>query len=134
MTKMPSMDDSASPEIEILRQASAGLLYPSESDVPFDVFNWDEPGLAQFSAEDVVSFHIKKGRTIEEVAIDPFFAAIEDAWDAERLKSFRQTLQTQLTGLRIFRVAVGEAEVDIYLLGQTATGSWAGLHTVSVET
>ncbi len=128
------MPDPASPAFEALRQASAGLLYPSESDVPFDVFHWDEPGLAQFSAEDVVGFHIKKGRTIEEVAIDPFFAAIEGAWDGDKLELLRHTLQTQLTRLRIFRVGVGETEVDIYLLGQIATGSWAGLHTVSVET
>ncbi len=126
--------DSDSATISALAQASAGLLYPSESDEPFDVIRWDEPGLTPFSASDVLALRVGKGRAIEEVAVESFFSAIASAMDPERLERLRRTLQKQLTGLQIFRVGTGEAEVDIYLLGRTTNGNWAGLHTKSVET
>lgn len=128
------MPEPEPPEIQALRKASAGLMYPSESDVPFDVFRWETSGSPQAFARDAVAFHVEKGRAIEEIAIEPFFSEIAGALDPHKLSELRRTLQTQLSGLRIFRVGVGEAEVDIYLLGQISGGYWAGLHTRSVET
>ena len=40
----------------------------------------------------------------------------------------------ELAGLKVFRVGTGEVRVDVYLIGKTRSGKWAGLHTVSVET
>ena len=35
---------------------------------------------------------------------------------------------------RVFRVGVGQVQVDIYILGRAPDNNWAGLHTLSIET
>jgi len=47
-------------------------------------------------------------------------------------RKLRGVLESSLTNLRVLRI--GEIEVQVYLIGKTPGGSWAGLHTVSVET
>jgi hypothetical protein len=121
-----------SPEIEQLKKAVEGLTYPSESDEPFDVFFWDAKGSA--SAKDQVVVHAGKGRGIEEVPVEKFFADLKDSEDADRFEKLRHVLESQLAGLKVFRVGTGEVRVDVYLIGKTRSGEWAGLHTVSVET
>ncbi|SRR5258706_9536570 len=118
-------------ELQEIRKASDGLEYPSESDAPFDFFHWPKGSGA---AWDQVIARGGTGRKIEEVAIDAFFAELIESDDGERYKQLRRALESQLKELRIFRVGVGETNVDIYLVGRTRAGDWAGLHTTSVET
>ena len=114
-------------ELAAIKKASDGLTYPSESDAPFDVFRWP--------AKDSVASHLGAARKVEEVSIDAFFAElIESDDDGARYKQLRRALESQLKELRIFRVGVGEPKVEIYLVGRTHAGDWAGLHTTSVET
>lgn len=119
------------PEVKALREATAGLEYPSESDAPFEVFRW--PGNAGGSAREAVAAHAG-ARKIEEVGVDEFFKQLEGSEDAERFRQLRRVLESQLSGLKIFRVGVGEVKVDVYLVGRARSGDWVGLHTVSVET
>jgi hypothetical protein len=123
--------DMASDELDSLRRASAGLEYPSESDTPFDVFVWKGNGRR---VEEVVAEHAGKGRTIEETPLDRFFAQLKDSEDADRFELLRRALESQLSGVRVFRASDGSAKIDVYLVGKTRGGDWAGLHTVSVET
>jgi hypothetical protein len=113
-------------ELAAIKKASDGLTYPSESDAPFDVFRWP--------AKDSVASHLGAARKVEEVAIDAFFAELIESDDGARYKQLRRALESQLKELRIFRVGVGEPKVDVYLVGRTHAGDWAGLHTTSVET
>lgn len=116
--------------LETLRNAVKGLTYPSESDEPFDVFVWQADG----TARDQVAAHAAKGRCIEQVPVESFFAQLDDADDAPRYRQLQRLLISWLKELSIFRVGSGEVRVDVYLLGEMQTGQWAGLHTVSVET
>lgn len=122
--------DSTDDIVARLQQAVNGQTYPSESDEPFDVFVWQGSG----TAHDQVAAHAAKGRNIEEVPVETFFAQLDDADEAPRYRQLQQLLTSTLKNVSIFRVGGGEVSVDIYLLGQTPTGSCAGLHTVSIET
>jgi hypothetical protein len=122
--------DRQSPELEVLRNAAAGLLYPSESDAPFDVFSW--PAATGGSAREQVVAHTRAGRQVDEVAVDTFFAELEGADDAARFRELRKALRAALTDVHVFRA--GSVKVDVYLIGRTRSGAFAGLHTTSVET
>jgi hypothetical protein len=128
MPQQPKPDEP--PEVNALREATAGLEYPSESDAPFDVFRWPGGG---GSAREAVAAHAG-ARKIEEVTVDEFFQQLEGSEDADRFRQLRRVLESQLSGLKIFRVGAGEVKVDVYLVGRARSGDWVGLHTVSVET
>jgi hypothetical protein len=116
--------------IRTLRQAVDGLTYPSDSDEPFDLFIWDAGG----TARQTVAAHAGADRRVEEVEVQSFFAQLDDADDAPRYRALQKTMASSLDDLSVFRVGEGEVRVDIYLLGKMASGQWAGVHTVSIET
>jgi hypothetical protein len=119
----------AEDQLQSLRQASKGLLYPSESDEPIDVFVWPskEP-----DATAAVAARVPNDTKIEEVAIDDFFRELESSDDATRFKALHRVLIDALSGVRILRA--GEVQVQVYLIGRMQDGQWAGLHTEAVET
>jgi hypothetical protein len=117
-------------ELQAITTASAGLMYPSETDAPFEPFCWTTP--AGGSARSQVAAHARKGQTIQEVPLNDFFAELDDSDDADRFRTLRQVMESQLAGLKIFRL--GQIKIDVYLIGKTRSGAWAGLHTISVET
>jgi hypothetical protein len=126
------MADPRTPDdLQALAHASEGLTYPSESDAPFEPFQWPAAS-AGGSARDAVAALGKAGARIEEISPGDFFAELAGSDDAERFKALRQTLESRLSGLKVIRV--GERRVDVYLIGRARTGHWAGLHTTSVET
>ena len=118
------------PELDELRKAVAGLTYPSESDAPFDVFAW--PTSTGGTARDQVVANTRAGQNVEEVPLDTFFGELKDTDDAAWIRSLRKELEAALTDLHVFRA--GSVKVDVYLIGKTRAGGFAGLHTTSVET
>jgi len=105
-----------------LRTAVAGLLYPSETDAPFDVIS---------------SWPVKEGkppRKVEEVAPDDFFGELRESDDAARFAQLRRALECNLSGVKVVRVGAGEPKVDVYLVGRSKSGATLGVHTTSVET
>ena len=123
---MPTNDQP--PEAATLKAAVQGLLYPSESDSPFDVFVW----AASADPRAAVAAHTRKRAKLIEQSIDDFFAALKGSDDEPRFQQLRQLLETTLTDLHIFRA--GRIRVDVYLLGKSKSANWVGLHTTSVET
>jgi hypothetical protein len=125
-------DDAAA----AISKASAGLVYPSESDAPFDLVRWDTAS-GDPSPATVATLAGGKGkrkaRPVEEVSLDEFFAALAETDDAAKFKALEQTLRKYLADLKVFRVG-GSPKVDVYVLGRAASGEWLGLHTTSVET
>lgn len=120
-------------ELALLRQASDGLLYPSESDEPFTAFTWPPAGeAAHDTAQAQVVAHSAKGAAVSEQTVDDFFSQLQGSPDASRYTQLRKVLEEQLAGLKVFRA--GEVRVAVYLIGKTQSGSWAGLRTLSVET
>ena len=119
--------------IEALKRTVQDLTYPSESDEPFDVIAWVDPGTADVAR--VVEERVRKNRKIRKVPVEEFFAALREADDAERYNALRQTLESLIKQLQIFRIGQGEVRVDVYLLGLEKGGARIiGLHTISVET
>jgi Nuclease A inhibitor-like protein len=121
-------DANELPEAAALKKAVEGLLYPSESDEPFEVFAWDRAD----SARAAVSAHAKKRAKIIEQPVDEFFSALKGADDEPRYQQLRRVLEASLTDLNVFRV--GRIRVDVYVLGRARSGRWVGVHTTSVET
>jgi Nuclease A inhibitor-like protein len=122
-----------------LQQATADLLWMSESDYPFEVVTW-ERGIelnptALFPA--VTSDEI----AVETLTLTDFFApaiAIEDWYAAEELaqvdryKELLHAIESNLTEVQVFRV--GEIKITIYIVGKTSEGDLVGLKTQAVET
>jgi hypothetical protein len=69
---------------------------------------------------------------VEQVPVEQFFEELEGSDDAPRYRDLRRVPQATLSDLRVLRV--GSVKVQIYLIGKTRSGAWAGLHTTSVET
>jgi hypothetical protein len=116
-------------DLRQISKAIDGLIYPSESDVGFDLFQW---GVAAGSARDQVKAHTRAGRTMQEVSVDDFFAALKTTDEAARFGELRRVMESCLSEVKVFRV--GTIRVEIYLIGKTRAGQWAGVHTTSVET
>jgi len=114
-----------------LRDATKDLDYPSEEDHPFDIFTW--PSTPNDSARSQVVAHTNS-TNIEEVPADQFFSQLDDSDDAPRFRRLQATLDRLVTDLQIFRVPATKTEIAIYLVGRTPANTWAGLHTVSIET
>jgi len=115
-------------ESKRIAAAARGLMYPSETDAPLTPFHWRATTGA--TAADAVAAHAK--RAVTEVPLDAFFAELVTSDDGPRWRQLRAVLAAELADLKVFRVAT--RRVDIYLIGRTRAGAWAGLHTISVET
>jgi Nuclease A inhibitor-like protein len=128
-------------EVDNMKAASEGLLYPSETDFPLEFFSWDKQ-LQELTEDGVrkLTGHAP-GVPVEEVGLAEFFEPViaEQDWhgerekeSTERFRSLVDVLQRTLDDLRVYRV--GETEVDAYIVGRTKDGEWAGLKTKLVET
>jgi hypothetical protein len=122
-----------------LKLASDGLQCMSESDYPFEVFQWEtlEP-----TAETVIQQTSHAPDTpVEVVSVDEFFqnATQEQDWhnDEEKetvgkFKALVETLKTNLNNVQVYRL--GTVEIDAYIIGKTPSGDLAGVSTKVVET
>lgn len=124
---------------ETLMKASKNLLMSSESDYPFEFFQWE--GQADLTTEKLLELagH-PQDTSVEVVELDYLFrnVAQEKEWhdEAEKINvsSFQtlvKTLKENLRDIKVYRV--GTINIDVYIVGK-ADGSLAGLSTKLVET
>lgn len=123
---------------ETLTQASQGLLMPSESEYPFEVFIWEG---AELTSEKILELtHYPPATSIEEVELDYFFrnVATEKDWhdkiqkeNVAKFQNLVQVIKDNLTDIRVYRI--GTIEVSVYIVGLTNNGV-AGLTTKVIET
>jgi hypothetical protein len=125
--------------LDVLKEASNGLLYPSESDEPFEVVAWGKAEGELTPATLTKLASTKPSAKVEEVALDKFFdflmQPVEGAPEEENpemFKQLRKAVTEQLTDARVYRI--GKVNIDIYIVGKTKEGEWAGLKTKAVET
>jgi hypothetical protein len=126
---------------DVLREATDGLLFTSETDAPFEYVHWEWPESAM-TLRDVRELTDSGSETpVEEADFGEFFADVtrdekwhdeEDRQTIQRYRQLESILKDQLNDLRVFRV--GETEIEIYIVGRTTQGIWEGLRTLSVET
>ena len=125
--------------IEELREATRGLTFMSESDYPFEVFNW---GAAEPTHEFLRGLTGEASDVpVETTTPAKFFrvAVSEAEWkngeqltQARRFQTLLRLLGRNLTDLKVFRV--GAINIPVYLAGRGAAGNWLGVSTRVVET
>lgn len=123
---------------ETLTQASQGLLMPSESEYPFEVFIWEG---AELTSEKILELtNYPPATSIEEVELDYFFrnVATEKDWhdniqkeNVAKFQNLVQVIKDNLAEIRVYRI--GTIEVNVYIVGKTNDGL-AGLATKVIET
>ncbi|MEG4350161.1 nuclease A inhibitor family protein [Microcoleus sp. LAD1_D3] len=123
-----------------LQQASKGLLFLSESDAPFEIIHWPAQGELTPAKLLQLTGH-PPDASVEVVTVDKFFATptAEEDWHdqeeretAKRFQNLVSILKQNLSQLQVYRV--GSIEIDVYIVGMTPAGDWAGLSTKLVET
>jgi hypothetical protein len=124
---------------EALRVETRGLTFMSESDYPFEVFNW---GAAEPTEEFLRGLTGEAADAqVEKTTTTNFFrvAASEAEWKnaeqlaaARRFQSLLKILEENLTDLKVFRV--GSINIPVYIVGRGASGNWLGVSTRVVET
>lgn len=126
--------------VEQLHQTTRGLLCKSESDYPFRIIYWDDVDNLNAAAL-LQKCNLDLSTNIATQTVKSFFAratqeqdwhqAVEKA-EVKRYQNLVNLLKEHLQDLQVYRI--GEIEIDIYVLGKTASGAIAGLSTKVVET
>jgi hypothetical protein len=127
--------------VALLREATRGLLYPSETDAPFEVVAWAGETGAPAPARLLALTGHKAGTPVEAVALEDFFGELtqEQDWhgeaekaDVRRYRQLREIIEKRLADAKVYRV--GKTRVEIYILGRAPEGGWLGVKTAAVET
>ena len=123
-----------------LTQATDGLLFMSESDYPFEPVRWlDQTELTPDAVRRLTGSD--ESAPIETQSVNDLFrpAATEADWkNAQQLAAARRYqalvgwLQDNLADVRVYRI--GRVQIDVYIVGRSAAGSWIGLKTRVIET
>jgi Nuclease A inhibitor-like protein len=118
--------------VEALAKASKGLLFPSETDAPLEPFLWENAGdkLAKDKVRQLAG--AAKGASVEETTLDDLFATIPEE-DRPQFDKLAAAIKQQLSGVKVYKVG-DEPEKQVYVVGKTRDGQWAGLKTTVVET
>ncbi|WP_439628924.1 nuclease A inhibitor family protein [Gemmata sp.] len=125
-----------------LQQASAGLLYQSETDAPWEVVTWGSAtGTPTPSEVKRLGRHRTAGALAKAQPLDEFFAPLttdqdwygnEERATAQRYRDLLAAIKQHLTGPVV--VKVGTRKLTVYVVGVAAEGGWAGIRTRAVET
>ncbi|HZY85569.1 MAG TPA: nuclease A inhibitor family protein, partial [Gemmataceae bacterium] len=73
-----------------------------------------------------------KGESVEQTSLDELFATVP-AEDRPQFDKLAAAIKGQLSGVKVYKVG-DEAERQVYVVGKTSDGQWAGLKTTVVET
>ncbi len=110
-----------------LKQATKGLLYPSEYDAPLEPFIWEHADNTP-TAVRRLSGHPTQQRC-RTIAADVFF---DELAEVEGFADLYATLKKTLTDLKVYKC--GAANITVYIVGRDVHGRLAGLKTYAVET
>ncbi len=125
--------------IDRLKQATADLVWTSESDYPFEVVQWHPD--TELTPPALVKDLQPADRPIETIALTDFFAPAlqtedwyskEELATVDRYQKLLSTIASNLSDVQVFRV--GEVEVEVYIVGKTTDSDLVGLKTQVVET
>lgn len=124
---------------EKLQAAAGGVTYVSESDAPFEAFEWPAGDLNP-AAIPKAGGHSAKA-PVAEVPLDTSFAPITTLqdWNGDEEKTqvakcvgLRDALKSGLSDPKVFRV--GKGDVTYYIVGRSKAGNLAGVKTTATET
>lgn len=109
---------------ERLKQATAGVLFMSESDYPFEVIQWE--GLTDLTPEFI------RGLTRESQDCEIQELEVENFFRAEQYKNIVKVLTSNLSNPKAYKV--GRINMPVYVVGRSPSGTWLGVSTRVVET
>jgi hypothetical protein len=117
-----------------LQNATKGLLYPSETDKPFEPFSWGKADGDLTPQKVAALVKAPAGTAVAQQSLADFFQYLtaNGTDHAAEFRQLQQVIGKQLAGAQVFRV--GSVTLDVYIVGRTSDGEWAGLKTQSVET
>jgi hypothetical protein len=72
----------------------------------------------------------EEGTAVEQESLDDFFHTVPPE-DKEKFQKLAKVLQEQLSGVKVYKVG-DEPEKQVYIIGKTQDGKWAGLKTTVV--
>lgn len=133
------------PLIAALEEASRDLLYMSESDYPLTPFLWEreKTGEEGVTPERVAAIAGYPADTpVEAADFESFFEAAqaEEEWyepeellQAKGFQNLVALLKAELADLQVYKVG-GEPEREVFVVGRTQSGDYAGVSTRVVET
>ena len=120
------------PTVAALEKASKGLLFPSESDSPFQAFLWQDAGVKLSRVRLRELTHADEGAAVEELTLEALLQTVPSE-DQSKFQKLADALKQQLSSIKVYKVG-DEAEREVYIVGKTADGALAGLKTTVVET
>lgn len=116
-----------------LDEASRGLLFPSESDFPFETIELAEAPLDQESLRRALG--VSDDAPLEEMDVrallEPVIESCEGS-EADQYKEMIDIFDQYLSEGKSIRA--GRVEIDIFMIGRHDSGAWVGLKTKAVET
>jgi Nuclease A inhibitor-like protein len=124
-----------------LASLTKGLLFMSESDYPLEPFVFEKGGAAATARDAAVEKGADSKAEFKELNFDSFFgnATREQDWQGEEaratVKKFQALvgfLKESLSDIKVYRV--GGVDADVYVVGHTKSGGFAGVKTKVVET
>ncbi len=117
--------------VKELTTASKGLLFPSETDAPFEAFAW--PGAASPPNETAVRANCGAATDapVEQLTLAELTRTIPSENRDDYAPLFA-VLRNKLKGVTVFKV--GAVNIDVYIVGRTADGQYVGVKTQVVET
>ncbi len=116
-----------------LRATVTELWYPSETNAPLRVVQWDPPTLAATLANPAQPLTELPGEAFfHPVLTNPFWRSPQGDHLAQRYQRLKQLLWNTLTEIKTYR-STGP-EMTIYLIGRHPSGAYLGIQTVAVET
>jgi histidine triad (HIT) family protein len=117
--------------LDALRVASKGLMFPSESEAPLEPFAW--AGTDKLTKAQVAKLAgAETGTAVEQGTLADLLRTVPRE-DQPQFQALQKVLTEQLSGLQVYKVG-DEAEREVYIVGKTPDGRWAGLKTTVVET
>jgi Nuclease A inhibitor-like protein len=117
--------------LDVLRKASKGLRYTSETEADLTPFVWENGG--ELTPDRLRQRAGVAARTpVEETTLDAFFRAVPSE-DKVKFQELAHVLKDQLSDIKVYKLGE-EAEKEVYIVGRTTDGRWAGLRTRVVET
>lgn len=126
----------------VLSEKLEGMLYPSETDSPIDVFVWDCSEQGAFTLNTLLGYYgFSDDTNVSEVPAEEFFEGLTEIYEwhtneevdhANRFKEVRDLFFANVTNPKHYWV--GEHTVHVFLVGRTCDGNYIGLRTYIVET
>lgn len=114
-----------------LKAAVKGLLFPSETDAKLEPFAWPGGDGPPDEAAVRANAKVAEDTPVEQQTLADLTRAIPDDARGPFLPLFA-VFAHHLSGSTVFKV--GEVECDLYIVGRTTDGQYAGVKTKIVET